>query len=508
MFKNIRTFQKEKTELPIGNKFWSLKIFKLILKQAIPGILSSILLSFVPLIDGLFAGVLHNSNDAIAAINYSFSIQVLFLVIIFGTQGACSVILAQYYGASKYAKVLSAHKLKIIFSIVFWLFALIPTAIFPSLILHMFTNNSQILAYGTHYLRIIGIGLIIYWIAQAYGSSLLQIGYANFVLIAVLVPITTNSFFDYLFTIHFDYHVAGLAYATIISNFILVLVFETYVRIKKLPIVVNYLLLFSFHKEVLKQIIKRWHMVIVEFSFGLGIMVINIIIAQSYDNYNGQTYGVINGMFGIFTRLANAAIVGFYGTVAFFIGKYLGANLLDEAYINAKRIYIVSFGFATIFSSLISIFSIYYINLFFPNVSMANRVQTIMILRLYILIFPAFVLGMLSFRILEAGGQSKTVMIFDFIHTWIIIVFVGYLVFHVWNPSIYWHAWIVASVCRYTRAFVSAFLVEQKLWVVNLLKNNAIKPYGLSYVVLSISTFGIYPLITWIINKIFKKEKK
>lgn len=502
--KNSKSIATNITELPIGKKFWDWRIFKLIAKQAIPGIISSMLLAFVPLIDGLFAGFLKNSNDAIAAVNYSFVIQVLFLVVIFGVHGACSVIFAQYYGASEYDKVKSAHKLKIIFSAFFWFFSLVPMVIFPHQILSLFTSNSLILQYGVTYTRIMGIGLLLYWIAQAYASSLLQMGFATFVLVATLAPILINSVFDYLFTMVFHFHVAGLAYATIISSVVSLIVFESFVRFKHLIIKFNYLILFIFHKEVFMKIINRWHMVIVEFSFGVGILVINIIIARSYNNYHGQTYGVINGMFGIFTRIANAAIVGFYGSVAFFIGKYLGADLFDEAYKNAKRIYIIAFIFAAITSSIISLLSTYYINAFFKHISEPNRVQTIMILRLYCLIFPAFLLGILSFRILEAGGQSKTVMIFDFVHTWVVIVLIGFLVFYVWHPDQYWKAWIVASVCRYTRAIVATFLVEQKLWLVNLLKNDAIEPHGASYIVLSIVTFGIFPVM----RKIQKRNKQ
>ena len=488
---------------PVGKSFWCPKMFKLIVKQAIPGILSAMLFAVVPLIDNLYAGFL--GDDVIAAVNYSISLQLLFLAIVFGLQGACTVIFAQYYGSNEDEKVKSAHKLKMVLIVIFWLFSLIPLVILPGPILYLFTSNHRIVHLATRYTRIIGIGLIIYWIAQGYISSLLQMGYSFFVLSVTLVPIIINSIFDYLLAIYYNFNVEGLAYATILSNFISIIVFEIFINSKKLIIKFNWFLLFSFDKSVLKKIIKRWHMIIVEFSFGLGIIIISIIIARAYDNYKGQTYGVINGVYGIFTKLASASIVGFYGSVAYFCGKYLGAGLYDEAYTNAKRIYLVSFIFGITFSGIFAIFAPYYVNAFFPNISEANRVQTIMILRLYVFIFPAFILGILSFRILEAGGQTKIVMIFDFVHTWVVLVILGYLIFYVWNPEQYWKAWVVASFCRYTRAIVATMLVKHKLWLVNLLETEAIEPRGLSYAILAISTIGLYPLVSYI--KTNKKNK-
>ena len=493
-----------KKNFPIGESFWSPKIFKLIIKQAIPGILSAMLFAIVPLIDNLYAGFL--GDDTIAAVNYSISFQLLFLAIVFGIQGSCTVIFAQYYGSHDNEKVQSAHKLKMVLIVFFWVLSLIPLVIIPGKILYLFTSNKDIINLATQYTRIMGVGLLLYWIVQGYISSLLQMGHALFVLSVTLIPIIVNAIFDYLFAIHYNFDVKGLAYATILSNLISIFVFELFINIKQLIIKFNWLLLFSFHKSVLKKIIQRWHMIIVEFSFGLGIIIISIIIAKSYDNYNGQTYGVINGVYGIFTKISSASIVGFYGSVAYFCGKYLGAGLYEEAYINAKRVCVVSFFFGILFSGLFSIFAPYYINLFFKNITEANRVQTIMILRLYVLIFPAFILGILSFRILEAGGQTKIVMIFDFVHTWVVIVLIGYLIFYVWNPTEYWKAWLIASVCRYTRAFVATILVQQKLWLVNLLKDNAIEPHGLSYIILAIFTIGIYPILNSIKNKRSKKS--
>ena len=490
--------------LPTSEHFWDWNIFKLIAKKAIPGILSAILLSLVPLVDNFFAGQL--GDNVVAAINYSFTIQILFLVIIFGVHGAVSVVFAQYYGAKRFNHVRSAHQLKIIFSMLFWALSLIPFWIFPHQLLGLFTSNKIIIQYGVTYTKYMALALFFYWIADAFASSLLQMGRPMFILIIAIIAIAINSTFDYLFTIHYHLGVKGLAYATLISTATNLIFFDIFVRIKKLVITFNWFLLFSIYREIIIKTIHRWHMVIVEISFGLGILVINIIIARSYSNYFGQTYGVINGIFGIFTRIARSSFVGFYGTVAFFCGKYLGANLFKEAYWNSKRIYLVSLIFGIVFAGIFSIFANEYVNFFFKKISHINRHQVIMLLQLYILIFPAFLLGILSFRILEAGGQSKIVMLFDLSHTWVVIVLIGFLIFHVWNPHTYWVAWIVASVFRYTRAIVATFLVTRKQWLVNLVENNAIEPHGSSLVILNISTFGIYSIIHKF--KSVKKQKK
>lgn len=478
--------------------FWDFKSFKVIFLKTLPIIFASMLNSIIPFVDNVVAGNI--SNEATAATIYSLSIQSVVFLIVIGGYGAISVVMAQYKGSKDIQKVVDAHKLKLIWGLSISIFACIIVVSIPRTLLGVFTNNIAIINSGENFLRIYGFVFILSAIATAYSSSLSSMGYVKISLISTLISIALNTGFDYFLGIYLGMNTIGLAIATLIVRFSMIATFVIFALIVKAKeVLFSITQFFKISKIVIRKSLERWHMVLIEIVFGIGSLVSNILMARGYDNPNTPP-GAVIGATSPFLNLIFSGIGGFYSANAIFVGSNLGKNKFKLAYFNAFRIYISSLVFTLLISFIISAFSSFIINIY-GSLSSEVLYNVKLILLLFPSIVPAYIFGILSYRFLESGGQSKTVMIFDFTNVLFTYIITPYLVYFVWKPDSFWLAYFVVMLSWYFRAFVATYLVVQKLWLVNLTNEKAKEPSGKVLIVLTITTVGIYPLLRWAFKK-------
>ena len=486
-----------------SNTFWDKQSFMSIIKKSLPIIIASMLNAFVPFIDNIVAGSI--SSDAEAAITYSLTIQFTLFMLVLGGFGAIGIVMAQYKGKGDLTKTQDAHKLKLLYSLAITVPGAIIVFIFPEQLLGIFTDKQAIINQGKDFLRLYGVVFVLNGLATAYIGSLSSMGYTTISIIVTAISISVNTGLDYALVNGAHLGTSGLAYATITVEASLLISLISYALIKKAKeILFSIFKIFKISKDVLMKSLHRWHMVVVELSFGFGMLTAAVFMAKGYDG--AISAGAVLGVITPFTKITFAAIGGFYAAIAIFVSSELGKDNFKLAYMNSKRIMIMSLGMILIISSIFATTSQWIVQIYY-GMDAKSLDEAVMILRLFPLIIPGMMFGILSYRLLEAGGQSKTIMIFDFVNTWVFYVLSIYLIFIVWTPDHMWVAWILSQAVRYIRAGFGMYLIQDKLWLVNLTKDKAKEPQGGTYVMLSIVTLGLYPLVNKGLGKLLKSSE-
>ena len=203
------------------NKMAIAPMNKLILKMGLPMIISMVLQALYNVIDSIFVANM-GTKGAIAnqALTYAFPIQIMIIAIGVGTGVGLNALLSKSLGENDRKKVNKIAGngifLSICIYIIFLLFGLFGTKWFISL----FTNDKEIIKMGTTYLKIctcLSLGSVGYTVyerfLQATGKTMLST-------ISQISGAFTNIILDYIFIYPLKMGVAGVAWATIIGQFI------------------------------------------------------------------------------------------------------------------------------------------------------------------------------------------------------------------------------------------------------------------------------------------------
>ncbi len=207
------------------NKMAIAPMNKLILKMGLPMIVSMVLQALYNVVDSIFVANM-GADGAIAnqALTYAFPIQIMIIAIGVGTGVGLNAILSKSLGENDKEKVNKIAGngifLSICIYIIFLLFGLFGSRWFISL----FTDDKQIIDMGTTYLKIctcLSLGSIGYTVyerfLQATGKTMLST-------ISQISGAVTNIVLDYIFIYPLNMGIAGAAWATIIGQFVSLLI--------------------------------------------------------------------------------------------------------------------------------------------------------------------------------------------------------------------------------------------------------------------------------------------
>ena len=192
-------------------------IFKALLVFSLPLILSNLITQSYNLVDLIIAGKVIGT-DALSATGVSSTFIQFLSSIFWGFGVALSTYTGELYGEGNYKKLIKCIKTGILFiSIVMFVICGVCIIIAPQ-IMKWLKVDSLILESSTSYFRIFMISLFIQAINYQITAYLHSVGNAKFPMAMTLVSGVGNVLLNLLFVMVFKLGVNGLAYATIISN--------------------------------------------------------------------------------------------------------------------------------------------------------------------------------------------------------------------------------------------------------------------------------------------------
>lgn len=286
-----------------------------------------LLMFFFPILIGIFFQQLYNTVDtvivgrfvgkeALSSVGGSSS-QIINLVIGFftGISTGASVLVAQYYGAKDENGVYQTLHTSYAFAILGGLvFGVLGIWLAPD-ILRWMNTPEELMAESTQYVRIYSAGMVFVFVYNMGAAILRAVGDSKRPLYLLIICCGINIVLDFVFVLGFESGVAGVGYATLLSqaiSAILVTLLIMY-RTKELKMELNKLCL---KPDFLKKLL--W------IGLPTGIesamySISNVIIQAALNDFGVDTvaawaaFGKIDGFFWMINNAFGTAIVTFVG---------------------------------------------------------------------------------------------------------------------------------------------------------------------------------------------------
>lgn len=318
-----------------------------------------LLLFFFPIVFGTFFQQLYNTIDtvivgqfvgkaALASVGGSAT-QLINLVVGFftGLSSGASVVIAQFFGAKDERSVKeslhTAYAFSILGSIVI---SALGIGLAPQLLRWMNTPE-ELLADSTLYLRIYFAGILFVFIFNVGSSILRAVGDSKNPLYYLIACCFINIFLDLLFVIVFHLGVAGVAYATFLSQAISALL-VTHKPMTSHSILTLKIRDIRLHKNVLKS--QLWIGLPAGFQ-SVMYSISNVIIQAALNRFGTDTvaawsaYGKLDAIFWMVSGAIGISITTF-------VGQNYGARKYDRVHKSVR----ICLGIDSIISVILIVF--------------------------------------------------------------------------------------------------------------------------------------------------------
>ena len=440
------------------------EFMKSLCKIAIPVTLQSMLQASFSIIDQIMIGQLGETN--ISAVGLCGNYSLIFSVVIGAVSTVAGILIAQFIGAKDMKEAWSGFDISLICGMIIAVLFLFLSALFPTQILGLYTNDSSIMEIGAVYFKIVAFAYFPMAISAVISAWLRCKEHATIPLLASLGAVAINTGLNYVLIFGklgiSPMGIKGAAIATLASqlfNLACIIVGFT-ISIRKdgdKPI-------WSCHFRKISirdYLIMILPILVSEFLWSLGQNVESAVYGH-LGTSNLAAYTLTCPIQGLIV----GALSGLSAAAGVMVGKRLGKKEYDEAYGESKKIMYAGLIGAVLVSAILILMARVYTGLYRVDYNVKELGQ--MLLIVFALYAPVKVENMiLGGGIIRSGGNTKIIMIIDTIGTWCIgiplCMFAAY-VLHWEIVGVY----TLLTTEEIFRLIVSLVIFKKRKWMISL----------------------------------------
>ena len=204
--KKIKSF----TEGPL---FWRILLF------TFPIILTGLLQTFYNMADNIVVGQFSGDPNALGAVGSTGAVNSFILNIIIGMSGGAGIIVSHYFGAKENERVSRAVHTALSFSFIIGIVGALLAFLLSRPVLTLMDTKPEYLENAVLYLRILSIGVPASAVCNFSAAILRSVGDSKSPMIILSSTGIINVVLNLVFVICFNMSVAGVALATVISQY-------------------------------------------------------------------------------------------------------------------------------------------------------------------------------------------------------------------------------------------------------------------------------------------------
>lgn len=436
------------------------KFFLLMIPMALKELISSL----VNLVDTIMVGQL--GETAIAAVGIGNQVYFLYTVFLFGISCGAGVFASQFWGKQNIPEMRRVLGLNLLLSFFLSLAFMGAALFFPVQIYKAFKAEPAVIVEGVFYLRIVCLGYLATAITTAFDMSVCCSERAGLPFLVRVIGLAVNVILNWVLIFgHLGASamgVQGAAVATVIARFTELIVMVSVVYVKKMIQAAKPKELFSIHRDLFLQFCKTSAPVILnEMGWAIGVTLYSWVFAR----ISSDAIVVIT----IVQNIERLMLVFFHGggnAAGVFIGKAVGAQKYNQAYLYAKKLAFLSAITAVVLSVLFILLR--------PIVMMPYQVsENVYHQAMQMLLVMAVMMNIKSMTFLlivgvfRNGGDTKAACIIDIGSVWLVgvpMVALGGLVLHL--PLLITYAMMCTE--EIVKLFVSIWRFRSKKWIKNV----------------------------------------
>jgi len=297
---------------------------KLILYFAFPMLIGNVFQQLYNVVDSAVVGKFIGEK-ALAAVGASFPIFYVLIALIIGVASGNMVIISQYYGAKMMDKVKQAIDTFYITVFAASIFISVFGIYFSEDIFRLMDLPEELMADATLYLNIFLAGVVAMFGYNSTSSILRGLGDSKTPLYFLIISSILNVVFDLLFVLVFHWGIAGVAWATVLSQAIAFIVGTIYLN-KKHEVIRISLKTITFDKEIfIKSLKLGLPSGFQQLFVALGMMALYKIV-----NPFGTEVIAAYSVAGRLDGFAVMPAMNLTAALTTFVGQNIGANKIDR----------------------------------------------------------------------------------------------------------------------------------------------------------------------------------
>ncbi|MDR1217064.1 MAG: MATE family efflux transporter, partial [Oscillospiraceae bacterium] len=298
--------------------------WKLVLMFTLPIMAGNLLQQLYNAVDGIVVSWFAEDRAlAFAGVGVCAALTFLFLAFAMGISVGVGVVVSQFYGAQKHDELAVAVDTSLVLlTLLGAVVSVIGYAVSPLLLDTVLAVPDTIRGHALTYIRIYCLGLVFQFVYNCISFILRGVGDSKATLIFLLITACLNVVLDLAFVIVFHWDVAGVAWATLISQAVCMVISYIYLR-RRFPFVAGGR---HFDGKLCRTILKIGVPTAVQqsiVSFG------NIAMQRLVNGFGEDSIAA----FSAGVRINNFMFVpisGFQSGLANFTGQNIGADRLDR----------------------------------------------------------------------------------------------------------------------------------------------------------------------------------
>lgn len=390
------------------------------LKVMIPVTIQQLINHLFNMVDNLMVGSLDVNGLAMSAVTVANRPYTIFFGLFFGMTGAAGLLISQYWGADDRKTCQGLFALQVVIGAAASLVMGLWLGLWPESVMRIFVSDSRTIELGMEYLSVIWLSYIPLALSNVCVFSLRSIGQNRTPMIASLLTMGVNALCNYALIFGKlgapAMGVKGAALGTLIARTVEMLFYVFLLCRKRIPFTMELTAFLRLKRAVVKRfLIKAVPLILNEILWNVGLNV----YFWSYARLNEAALPAIT----IGEQLSTIAAVmamGMASAVSVMIGTELGANRLQQAKENCKKLLTLVVCIGVLCIGLCAV-----LGLLVPHAFRLTQELRALAARLTLVMgmFAPFnfVYGF-SFFCLRAGGDTKNAALLDSGYMWLVPV--------------------------------------------------------------------------------------
>lgn len=442
--------------------------YKTVFAIMVPIALQNVISFGVNIMDSVMLGSL--GDLAISGASLGGQPFFLLMSLGFGLSSGGSVLIAQYWGKGNTDAIRRIMSLSMRFvTIASFLFA-VACFFFPSPIMHVFSNEPEVIEAATQYLQVLAIGFMFFSISNNYMMSLRAVESVKVSTVIYVISFFVNIAANYAFIFgKFGMprlEIRGAALGTVIARFSEFVMVMLYMNFAENKVHFKFKDFFRFDKSLIPDYMKNALPVLGnEMLWGMGSAVMAMIMGRI-----GSVFVAANSIAGVIWQLAGVFVFGIANAAAVVTGKYIGEGRAEDAPKIANTLRLMGICSGVLSCVIILLVKNLFLGIY--DVTPETTAAASEMITALAFLQPIFALDIICIvGILRGGGDARAAFIIDCSTLWLIGIPLGYLsglVWH-WPPAL---VWLMMKMDSPIKVLISTIRIQSGKWIKNVTRDD------------------------------------
>jgi len=294
------------------------------------------MLALVSATDAIMLGLIDQTS--LSAVSLAGQVQFVLSLFISGIAIGAGIMAAQYWGKGDAASIEKVIPIALRANLIFSGFFTLVAAVWPEMLMMIFTGEEELIASGAQYLRAVSLSYVLCGISQVYLILLKNTDHAKISSIisssAVVLNIILNAVLIFGLFGFPALGIRGAAYATVVAR-VMELVWAYFETKKAERVHVRWSRLFASAGKLLTQDFWRYTIPVLGAAlvWGIAYVLYSVIMGHM-----GSDAVAANSITSIAKSMLSCLIRGVSGGAGILIGNLLGAGELEKAKVYGGRL--------------------------------------------------------------------------------------------------------------------------------------------------------------------------